>query len=151
MKSPFSPLHSLALGITVLAGPAFATDHEPLVEAAAAKLGLTEIRIFPKGPHMPDLHGRLPDGIEVEVDVRRDGSIEEIETEERAGFTLGSVESLLHPDMLTGAPWGPEARFYKIEFDDDGEIEIEGIDGKSRRFEAEYGRGGRLREFKYDD
>ncbi|MCA0920915.1 hypothetical protein [Pseudooceanicola nanhaiensis] len=148
---PVRPRMLLCLGLGLAATPVLASGHEPLLEAAAAKLKLTEVRIFEKGSHMPDLHGRLPDGSEVEVDVRRDGSIEEIETESRGGFSPDSIAVLLHPDMLTGAPWGPDARFYKVEFDEDGEIEIEGIDGKSRRFEADYGRGGRLSEFKYDD
>lgn len=96
--------------------------------AAVTALGLTdiEIREKPRAEYGRNVHGTLPGGTRVEVELDRNGEIEEIEARGRGRFPAETVRSLIPAAVLANSSWPADATLEKVEFERGGRIEIEG-------------------------
>lgn len=132
----------------VFPGVVFAQD---LPEPVTA-LGLTDIQIRekPKAEYGRDVRATLPSGSQVEIELDRDGRIEEIEAKGNALFPVSDVRSLIPQTVLSNSSFPADATLEKIEFGKDGRIELEGRLKDGREFEAEFTRDGVLIELDVD-
>lgn len=121
----------------------------------AAKLGLTDVEtIAKKKEHYGQLLiGTLPDGARIEIELDRDGVVEEIEPYHHHGngFAAKSVEALIPAAVLGNASYPKDATLYRLELDHDDHIEMEGRLASSEKFKAEFSFDGKLLEMKTDD
>ena len=94
-----------------------------------------------------EVKGRLSDGTRVEVHYDGDG-IREIEAQGRyATLPLGLVDSFV-PDASERHPQLSHiTRLTKIEVDDDGEVEVEGLSVDGHEIEAEFDRAGQMIQY----
>jgi hypothetical protein len=116
-------------------------------------LGLTDVQIRQK-PHIEygsDVYGTLPGGARVKIELRRNGTIEEIEARGRGLFSVDQIRSLIPAAVLRNSSWPAAATLSKIEFERGGRIEIEGRLADGRKFDAEFAADGRLIDFDTDD
>ncbi|MBN9671533.1 hypothetical protein [Roseibium aggregatum] len=134
--------------LTVPAGAVFAQPLPEPVEHLVQEIGLQEVSWHP-GRKQPDLEGRLPGGIRVEIDFHHGFELEEIEADHHGLFKVDLIEAVL-PSHFKDSPDYPHgALISKIELKDD-EIEIEGKTADGQWFEAEYDRSGSLRKWERD-
>ncbi|MBP1806355.1 energy transducer TonB [Rubellimicrobium aerolatum] len=148
---PFRPLALAALALPLLAASLSAQDaSSAALPDVVAQLGLTEVEAHSHRGEGRHLQGRLPEGAWVEVDLHRDGRVEEVEAHDGDGFPIAAVAALV-PEAVRASPSFPaEARLHKLDWDGD-RIEIEGRDGEGREFEAEFATDGRLIEMDVED
>lgn len=118
------------------------------VQAIVRQLGLSDVEIHRKEHRGRDIEGRLPGGTRVEIELDRDGHVEEIEARGRDGFAARTVDVLIPAAVRNNAAYPADASFRKLEFHDGRRIEIEGYRADGRKFEAEFSRDGRLLEMK---
>lgn len=95
----------------VFPGVVFAQD---LPEPVTA-LGLTDIQIRekPKAEYGRDVRATLPSGSQVEIELDRDGRIEEIEAKGNALFPVSDVRSLIPQAVLSNSSFPPMRRWRK--------------------------------------
>lgn len=141
-----STIVTAGLAITGLA--AAQTLPEPV-----AGLGLTDVefRQKPRVEYGSYIHGTLPGGARIEIELDRDGAIEEIEARGRGLFPVAEIRSLIPAPVLENVSWPADALLEKIEFERDGRVEIEGRLPDGREFDAEFAADGRLIDFDIDD
>jgi hypothetical protein len=120
------------------------------VAAVSERLGLSEVSVYRQNRYGWDLHGQLADGAWVRVEIDRAGVVEEVEGDGQGAFAASAIAPLLPREVLESADYLRDGLIYKIEFDDDGQIEIEGRRADGRDYEAEFARDGRLLELKLD-
>lgn len=110
-----------------------------------------EIREKPVAEYGRRVRGTLPGGARVEIDLNGKNEIEDIEARGNALFPMAEIRSLVPAPILGNASWPADARLEKIEFENDGRIEIEGRLADGREFEAEFAADGQLLDFDTDD
>ncbi|OCX60997.1 hypothetical protein BFP70_16165 [Thioclava sp. SK-1] len=88
----------------------------------------------------------LPSGTQVEIDLRANGRIDEIEAQDRRGFPLAEVASLLPRSVLEQPDFTNDFRVEKLELDD--KIELGGVFQDRTELEAVFSADGQLRELK---
>lgn len=116
-------------------------------------LGLSDIQIRqkPRVEYGRDVYGTLPGGARVEIELDRNGAIEDIKAREGRLFPIAAIRSLVPAPVLGSPSWPADATLERIEFERDGRIEIEGRLADGRKFEAEFAADGRLIDFDTDD
>lgn len=144
-------LFGLATVLTGYAGPGIALASDALPEAVS-RLGLSDIRVVSKKKdhYGRVVLGRLADGTPLEIDLDRHDAIKDVEVDGHGGFPAKAIETLIPPAVRAHASYPASATFYRVEFDDDGEIEIEGRHADGGKFKAEYTTAGKLIEMKAD-
>lgn len=137
----------VAAGIAVPGLAAAQTLPEPV-----ATLGLSDVefRQKPRVEYGSYVYGTLPGGARIEIELDRDGAIEEIEARGRGLFPVAEIRSLIPAPVLENASWPADAMLEKIEFERNGRLEIEGLLADGREFEAEFAADGRLIDFDID-
>src|SRR5690606_4763364 len=102
-------------------------------------LGLTDIQVRER-PRAESRHvrGTLPSGTRVEVDLDRNGKIEEIEARGDGLFPISEIVSIVPQAVLDSPTWPADAQLEQIEFKRGGRIEIEGRLADGQEFEAEF-------------
>lgn len=123
------------------------------VPAVLDPLGLSDVQVRDKkhAEYGRSVLGTLPGGARVEVDLDRDGRIEEIEGRRGDRFPVSAVEMLIPEAVRANASWPADAQLEKLDFDHHDRIEIEGRLSDGRDFDAEFGTDGRLIDFDTDD
>ncbi|KAA0971917.1 hypothetical protein FPY71_01965 [Aureimonas fodinaquatilis] len=146
MKRSFSIILMAAL----LASPGSVLAQD--IPQAASALGLSDIQIREKSraEYGQRIHGTLPGGARVEVDIDGKGVIEDIEARGNDLFPIADIRSLVPAAVVESASWPADAQLEKIEFESDGRVEIEGRLADGREFEAEFAADGRLLDFDSD-
>jgi hypothetical protein len=150
------PITSLSL-ILALSLPGLAVaqaDIDPVytnkAEELKASLGLTDVTLRVRGDHGASLEGTLPEGSMIEIELSKDGRVEEIDSMTANGFTAKSVESLI-PAAIFNEPAFPEnMRVQQIDYNE-GIMEIDGWDSRGKGFEAELSYEGKLLDIDIDD
>ncbi|QEW23563.1 hypothetical protein LA6_005800 (plasmid) [Marinibacterium anthonyi] len=133
--------HILTLLLMTAGLPALAKDIPPAISDLISQLDLEAARWHP-GDDRADLEGRLH-GTWVEIDLHRNGTLEEIQAE-HDGLIPASAIAVLVPTALRSSPDYPaDAFFEKIEFDRDA-FEIRGRTAGGRWFEAKFDGSGHL-------
>ena len=119
---------------------------------AVTDLGLTNIEIHkkPRPEYGRNVHGTLPGGSRVEIDLDRNNVIKEIEARGDGLFPVSAVQSLVPASVTKNASWPADARLEKIEFESAGRIEIEGRLADGRKFDAEFAADGLMIDFDAD-
>jgi hypothetical protein len=94
-----------------------------------------------------DVYGQLPGGtwIAVEID---NGVLEEVTASAGDALPDDLLERLLPPPVREDLRYQDLARVTQVEFDDDGDFEIDGFDATGMRVELEFGPAGDLKEAK---
>ncbi|MDO5620670.1 MAG: hypothetical protein Q4G24_04290 [Paracoccus sp. (in: a-proteobacteria)] len=133
-----STLTALALTVPAVAQTTFNAD------SATAALQLTEV-----SKRGDDLTGRLPSGQVVELEFRRDGSLEEIEARNPRLVPVAAVTALLPQQLLSAERFPADGQFENISFDRDG-YEFEGRDAQDRKVEIKYNSSFALVEYELD-
>lgn len=146
MKFTFSQLAIVVCLAT--SGTAVAQD----LPQTVTDLGLTDIQIRekPNAKYGRRVGGTLPSGFRVEVDLNGKNEIEDIEARGNELFPVADVRSLIPAPVAKNTSWPNDARLEKIEFEEDGRIEIEGRLSDGREFDAEFAADGRLLDFDAD-
>lgn len=137
-----------SVALLILASASAALAQAP-ADPAIRLLGLTDVSVHPKKHHHygSELHGRLPGGAWVELDLSSSGEVEEIDSG-NGGFPVSAIQALL-PEAVKANPSFPkDAILYKLELDH--KIEMEGRLADGRKFDAEFGHDGRVIEFDTD-
>jgi len=118
--------------------------------AVVQQLSLSEASIHPKRRKRSgqEVHGKLPDGTWVEIDLDRNGNVEEVEADGKTGFAANTVEPLAPAAVRNNTSYPADAFFQKLEFNRGNRIEIEGYRRDGTKFEAEFTADGRLLELK---
>lgn len=116
-------------------------------------LGLTDVQIRekPRAEYGRKVHGTLPGGARVEIDLDRNDVIKDIESRGDGFFPVAAVKSLIPAAVAGNASWPADARLEKIEFESAGRFEIEGRLPDGRKFDAEFAADGHLIDFDTDD
>lgn len=137
--------------MSCLAVPGFGFAQD--LPQAVVDLGLTdmEIREKPRAEYGRRVRGALPGGSLVEIDLTGDDMIEDIEARGNDLFPLASIGGLVPTEVTEHETWPADAELEKIEFENDGRIEIEGRLADGRMFDAEYAADGSVIEFDIDD
>ncbi|MDQ8731076.1 hypothetical protein [Bradyrhizobium sp. LHD-71] len=119
---------------------------------AVTDLRLTDIQIRekPRAEYGRNVHGTLPGGSRVEIDLDRNGVIKEIESRGDRLFPVATIKSLIPAPVTKNASWPADARLEKIEFESAGRIEIEGRLSDGRKFDAEFAADGLMIDFDTD-
>lgn len=140
----------LTAAVAALAFPSLLAAQD-LPESVTA-LGLTDIqfREKPRSEYGRDVHGTLPGGARVEIELDRDDRIEEIEAKGTGLFPVSEIRSLIPAAVLSNSSFPADATLEKIEFERNGRIEIEGRLASGREFEAEFAGDGTLIELDVD-
>ncbi|MGR3802458.1 hypothetical protein [Marinibacterium profundimaris] len=143
-------LAALLSGATALPLHATQAEMPQPVAAIAQALSLNDVT-WRSSPGGPTLIGRLPGGevLEFELEGEDTPRLEEIEATTRDGAPLSGVAALLPAAILQHGLIDDDTMFHEIEFDD-GKIEIDGVSGDGRRFEAEFATDGRLLEIEFN-
>ncbi|MCX8995547.1 PepSY-like domain-containing protein [Rhizobiaceae bacterium BDR2-2] len=130
-------------------GLSAAQDLPPAVSA----LGLTDVQVHGKrhADYGRKIHGTLPGGTRVEIELDRNGEIEEVEARGRGLFPIAEIRSLIPEAVQSNSSFPADARVEKIEFEHNGRIEIDGRLANGREFDAEFTADGQLIEFDVDD
>lgn len=143
-------LHSVVI-MSCLVIPGFGLAQD--LPQAVVDLGLTdmEIREKPHAEYGRRIRGALPGGSLIEIDLTGDDVIEDIEARGNDLFPLASIGGLVPTEVAEHETWPADAALEKIEFENDGRIEIEGRLADGRMFDAEYAADGSVIEFDIDD
>lgn len=124
-----------------------ATAEDALPEALRG-LGLifVDSREWPHGKREYLL--QLDGGTRIEVEIDRDGNVQEIEAEGHKAVMPASLLGRFVPESVARHPQLNDLEnLHKIEISNDGEIEIEGFFSSGERFDAEFDASGRLVDF----
>ena len=152
MKSITSLSLAIALGLPGIASAQ--SDVDPVytnkAEELRSSLSLTDVVLRVKGDHGAALEGVLPDGSAIEIELSKDGRVEEIDSRSAEGFTPNSVSSLIPAAIFSEPRFPKEMRLDKIDYDD-GIMEIDGRDSLGKEFEAEFTYEGKLLDIDIDE
>lgn len=141
-------------GCLAIPGIAVAQDLPPQdLPQSVNELRLTdiEIREKPVAEYGRRVRGTLPGGARVEIDLNGKNAIEDIEARGNALFPVADIKAVVPAAILGNDSWPADAQLEKIEFEDDGRVEIEGRLANGQEFEAEFTRDGLLLDFDTDD
>ena len=126
-----------------------ASAAEAALPGALRGLGLRDIRIRNDDDDGERyIHARLPEGGHIRVEARGD-RIEEIQSDS-TGLPQALIEMLLPAAIRADARLAEVARVTEIEFEDDGEISVEGYARDGMRVELEFARDGRLLKYEME-
>lgn len=134
-----------------LALPGLAVAQELPQAVKELRLGDVEIREKPVASYGRRVRGTLPDGARIEVDLNGKDAIEDIEARGKALFPVAAIRGLVPAAILANTSWPADAQLKKIEFEDDGRVELEGRLSNGQSFEAEFAADGLLLEFDTED
>lgn len=145
--------HALSIGIfaTCLAIPGITLAQQ--LPQAVADLGLEDVQIREKqrAEYGSRVRGTLPSGARIEIDLDRDGRIEDIEARGNDLFPVAEIQSLIATAITENSMWPADAQLEEIEFERDGVVDIEGRLANGREFDASFAADGRLLDFDTDD
>ena len=116
-------------------------------------LGLSDVQIRekPNAKYGRRISGTLPSGFRVEVDLNGDNAIEDVEARGNTLFPVADIQTLVPEPVLKNTAWPSDATLEKIEFERNGNIELEGRLADGREFDAEFAADGQMLELDIDD
>lgn len=93
------------------------------------------------------ISARLSDGTELRIEYRRDGTLDEVETDHAGAIPAELLKRILPPDLIAAREYAEMARVIEVEFDD-GEVQIDGLASDGAQIELTAGSDGRI--FSYE-
>lgn len=127
--------------------PAAAAADEAALPEALRGLGLQGVQTrADREDGETYIYARLPDLGAIRAELRRDGSLSEVQSD-HVGLPAVLVERLLSQTIRAEPRLAQIATLTEIDRDRDGEIEVKGFAADGARIEIEFDRSGRLKDF----
>lgn len=123
------------------------TAEEAVLPEALRGLGLRDVRTrLDREDGETHILARLPEVGGLRAEIRRDGSIAEVQSDHVA-LPAALVERLLPASVRAEPRLAEIAMLTEIEIDQDGDIDLKGRSAEGLRIEVEFDRAGRLEDF----